>query len=98
MLHYNNVSVQQSCYISTVHLAHALKCFRHSSYTIAVICECNNPPSLQNGVWNPTSGSYNCGSTVTYQCNPGYNLQGLRTITCNQNRQWSGTAPFCQQG
>ena len=63
-----------------------------------MICQCNNPPTIQNGQWNPSFGPYNCGSTVTYQCNTGFNLNGFSTLTCNQNRQWSGPAPTCQQG
>ena len=63
------------------------------------ICLCGSPPSVTNANFNPTSGPYNCGTTVSYTCFSGYTLQGNRDLRCNSNtRQWDRNTPFCQRG
>ena len=63
------------------------------------ICQCGNPPIVTNANTNPSSGPYNCGTTVSYSCFSGYILQGNNQLRCNRNsRQWDGNTPFCQRG
>ena len=38
---------------------------------------------------------YTEGHTVTYTCNTGYRLSGVRTRTCQSNGLWSGNQPTC---
>ena len=50
---------------------------------------------------NPTNGRVDFagttfGSTATYTCNVGFELQGESTRTCQSNSQWSGNAPTCE--
>ena len=35
------------------------------------------------------------GSTATYTCNTGYQLDGDSTRTCQSDETWSGSAPTC---
>lgn len=37
------------------------------------------------------------GSTVQYECDVGYNLIGVSTRTCEENKKWSGSDPHCQK-
>ena len=37
------------------------------------------------------------GSTASYSCNEGFELAGPETRTCQQNVQWSGDPPFCNE-
>ena len=62
------------------------------------ICQCGNPPIVTNANRNPSSGPYNCGTTVSYSCFSGYTLQGNNQLRCNPiTRQWDGIPPFCQR-
>ncbi len=74
------------------------------SYTGALSCEVQSPPT--NGGVNvqagPNSLTYGLGSVATYSCDPGYDLVGQRTRTCQDNNggtvtmgTWSGTSPLC---
>ena len=36
------------------------------------------------------------GQNATYSCDPGYNLVGDSTRTCQATREWSGSAPTCE--
>ena len=61
----------------------------------AAAVTCPDPGQIANGRRN-TNGPFNCDTRVTYSCTGGFNLQGLATITCQNNGQWSGSAPVCQ--
>lgn len=36
------------------------------------------------------------GDTATFICDPGYNLQGIKTISCALGGEWSGKTPACR--
>ena len=52
----------------------------------------NNPA---NGQVGQTAGT-TFGQTATYTCNPGYNLVGDSSRTCQATGVWSGSIPTCQ--
>ena len=39
--------------------------------------------------------SHEVGAKVSYECSEGYNLIGLKTLTCLISKRWSGAAPTC---
>ena len=71
--------------------------FLHCTLIAEIRCECGNPPGLRNGDVSPNRGPVPCNQFVNYQCNTGYILQGNSRLQC-LNNQYSGSAPFCQQG
>lgn len=42
-----------------------------------------------------TGSSFLHGDTLTFECQAAFELVGERTITCQQNNQWSGNKPSC---
>ena len=36
------------------------------------------------------------GDTATYSCNPGFELVGAQTVTCQADGTWSDPPPTCQ--
>ena len=88
---WKNIFISKCANVSIVAETRLLSC--------SDICQCGNPPSVTNANRNPSSGPYNCGTTVSYSCFSGYNLQGNNQLRCNSNsRQWDGSTPFCQRG
>uniref|UniRef100_A0A8U7NQU9 Beta-2-glycoprotein 1 n=2 Tax=Corvus moneduloides TaxID=1196302 RepID=A0A8U7NQU9_CORMO len=55
---------------------------------------CPPPPPLKNGKMDFEEFQYQ--STVTFSCDPGYNLVGSRTSQCMADGKWTGTFPQCQ--
>ncbi|XP_042878589.1 sushi, von Willebrand factor type A, EGF and pentraxin domain-containing protein 1-like isoform X2 [Penaeus japonicus] len=56
---------------------------------------CPIPIQIRQG---SISGSdYTFGSTITYTCDEGYELVGENIRTCQENKEWSGTEPFCKE-
>ena len=52
---------------------------------------------------DPTNGdvsvaTYFVGGIASYMCNPGYDLDGSSSLTCQSNQRWSGTEPTCRGG
>ena len=43
------------------------------------------------------SDGQNIGSVATYECFPGYVLDGDRTRTCQLDQTWTGDAPVCRR-
>ncbi|KAM4876293.1 sushi, von Willebrand factor type A, EGF and pentraxin domain-containing protein 1 [Thomomys bottae] len=54
---------------------------------------CGVPPPLENGFYS--AEDFYAGSTVTYQCNPGYYLLGDSRMFCTDNGSWNGISPLC---
>ncbi|XP_061603282.1 seizure 6-like protein isoform X2 [Phyllopteryx taeniolatus] len=58
---------------------------------------CTDLPEIQNGWKTRSDGVAVRGARVTYQCDPGYDLQGGATVTCQLDLSWSAQPPFCQK-
>ena len=63
-------------------------------FLILTVVDCGNLTHPANGQVNHTAGT-TFGQTATYNCNTGYNLVGLSTLTCQATGNWSGSAPTC---
>uniref|UniRef100_A0A7N6AKH1 Seizure related 6 homolog (mouse)-like n=1 Tax=Anabas testudineus TaxID=64144 RepID=A0A7N6AKH1_ANATE len=58
---------------------------------------CPDLPEIQNG-WKTTSHiALVRGARITYQCDPGYDLVGWETLTCQLDLSWSSQPPFCEK-
>ena len=57
--------------------------------------DCNNLTDPDNGQVTLTAGT-TFGQNATYSCDPGYNLVGDSTRTCQATRDWSGNEPTCE--
>ena len=55
--------------------------------------DCGSLPDPAFGKVNYSSTLF--GSEAVYECNIGYNLQGLTSRKCEANRNWSGVTPTC---
>ncbi|XP_051906581.1 seizure 6-like protein isoform X1 [Hippocampus zosterae] len=58
---------------------------------------CADLPEIQNGWKTRVDGLALRGARVTYHCDPGYDLQGGDTLTCQMDLSWSTKPPFCQK-
>uniref|UniRef100_A0A8C8S7G1 Complement component 4 binding protein alpha n=1 Tax=Pelusios castaneus TaxID=367368 RepID=A0A8C8S7G1_9SAUR len=53
-------------------------------------------PVIENGKQIPASGmEYTYGSTVEFQCDSGYTLEGNKSINCDTNAKWNPPVPSC---
>uniref|UniRef100_A0A672SDS5 CUB and sushi domain-containing protein 3-like n=1 Tax=Sinocyclocheilus grahami TaxID=75366 RepID=A0A672SDS5_SINGR len=70
----------------------------HLEYKAKLREACFDPGSVMNGT--RLGGDYKLGSTVTFHCDPGYQLQGYSSLTCvmgGTNRpEWNRALPSCQ--
>lgn len=58
---------------------------------------CSDLPEIQNG-WKTTSHAELVrGARITYQCDPGYDIVGSDTLTCQWDLSWSSDPPFCEK-
>ncbi|XP_035196049.1 seizure 6-like protein isoform X1 [Oxyura jamaicensis] len=58
---------------------------------------CSDLPEIQNG-WKTTSHTELVrGAKITYQCDPGYDIVGSDTLTCQWDLSWSSDPPFCEK-
>ncbi|MGH0140688.1 UNVERIFIED_CONTAM: hypothetical protein FKN15_044712, partial [Acipenser sinensis] len=58
---------------------------------------CSDLPEIQNG-WKTTSHTELVrGARITYQCDPGYDIVGSETLTCQWDLVWSSQPPFCEK-
>lgn len=61
-----------------------------------VICE---NPDVENGrKLSGFASQYTYGSTVMFECDPGYVLFGNDVITCQENSTWYPSIPTCKKG
>uniref|UniRef100_A0A4W5K911 Seizure related 6 homolog n=1 Tax=Hucho hucho TaxID=62062 RepID=A0A4W5K911_9TELE len=58
---------------------------------------CSELPEITNG-WKSTSHpDLIHGTVVTYQCYPGYEVQGSEILMCQWDLTWSGDVPSCEK-
>uniref|UniRef100_A0A671PAW8 Sushi, von Willebrand factor type A, EGF and pentraxin domain-containing protein 1 n=1 Tax=Sinocyclocheilus anshuiensis TaxID=1608454 RepID=A0A671PAW8_9TELE len=55
--------------------------------------ECGPPPDLEHGQYH--GEDFYAGSTVLYQCKPGFYLLGESKMLCTNNGKWIGNPPAC---
>uniref|UniRef100_A0A667I9H7 Seizure related 6 homolog like n=1 Tax=Lynx canadensis TaxID=61383 RepID=A0A667I9H7_LYNCA len=51
----------------------------------------------QGFIMNYIEVSRNDSSRITYQCDPGYDIVGSDTLTCQWDLSWSSDPPFCEK-
>ncbi|KAI5629830.1 sushi, von Willebrand factor type A, EGF and pentraxin domain-containing protein 1 isoform X1 [Silurus asotus] len=54
---------------------------------------CGAPPALVHGQYH--GEDFDAGSSVLYQCKPGFYLLGESKMQCSNNGMWSGNLPAC---
>lgn len=54
---------------------------------------CGSPSPLENGLFQGTD--FHAGSSVVYQCNPGFYLLGDAKVHCTNSGKWGGNPPAC---
>ena len=64
-------------------------------FPIKYLGMCPNLMNPANG--QVTESGFTPGDNAAYTCNSGYQLVGDSPRTCQDNGQWSGTAPTCEQ-
>ena len=55
---------------------------------------CPSPKQIDFGLFEGTDFAY--GSTVMYKCLPRYQLMGNAERTCQADKTWSGSTPYCR--
>ncbi|XP_051756633.1 sushi, von Willebrand factor type A, EGF and pentraxin domain-containing protein 1 isoform X4 [Ctenopharyngodon idella] len=55
--------------------------------------ECGPPPDLEHGQYH--GDDFYAGSSVLYQCKPGFYLLGESKLLCTNNGKWIGNPPAC---
>ncbi|XP_054612706.1 seizure 6-like protein isoform X3 [Dunckerocampus dactyliophorus] len=58
---------------------------------------CPDLPEIQNGWKTRSHVAPVRGTRVTYQCDPGYDLVGRETLSCQLDLSWSAQPPFCEK-
>ncbi|KAJ8300327.1 hypothetical protein KUTeg_021846 [Tegillarca granosa] len=66
------------------------------SFEVEVIT-CTPVDWPRNGIKNCDKSGDIYGTTCTFQCNDGYELNGNAVVTCGQNGLYSGNAPSCEK-
>ena len=64
-------------------------------FLLLTAVDCGALTNLANGHVSHTAGT-TLGQTATYSCNPGYDLVGGSSRTCQATGVWSGSVPTCQ--
>ena len=52
---------------------------------------CNDPEAPSNG--SQSGKEFKFGKTVSYKCDPGYKMTGIRNRTCTTSQTWTGSLP-----
>ncbi|XP_066289116.1 P-selectin-like [Branchiostoma lanceolatum] len=59
--------------------------------------QCATPMAPENGALSPEGAdSFDYKDEVTFSCNPGYDLEGSSSVTCQADNEWSGPIPTCK--
>ncbi|CAH2319270.1 Hypothetical predicted protein [Pelobates cultripes] len=58
---------------------------------------CDVPHTIENGFLMENGSTFSVGTSVHYQCNLGYALEGHKVTQCMENTTWSQPAPTCRQ-
>lgn len=62
-------------------------------FCVLPVVGCRRPPIPVHG---STEGIFHhSGERVTFRCDPGFELRGIRTAICLQDGTWSAPAPQC---
>ncbi|OBS65624.1 hypothetical protein A6R68_05843, partial [Neotoma lepida] len=80
-----------------LHGSSQLICQSNKRWSDKVICKQKRCPTLAmpaNGGFKCVDGAY-FNSRCEYYCSPGYTLKGERTVTCMDNKAWSGRPASC---
>ncbi|XP_032739035.1 X-linked retinitis pigmentosa GTPase regulator isoform X2 [Lontra canadensis] len=80
-----------------LHGSPQLVCQSNKRWSDKVICKQKRCPILAmpaNGGFKCIDGAY-FNSRCEYYCSPGYTLKGERTVTCMDNKAWSGRPASC---
>ncbi len=62
---------------------------------ILLVFNCGDLPGPDNGLVTVSIGDF--GSNASYTCETGYNLNGDMNRMCQDNGDWSGSAPTCDR-
>ncbi|CAD5126149.1 DgyrCDS14317 [Dimorphilus gyrociliatus] len=60
------------------------------------LIDCFTPPYVAGSQYVETTITTTINSTVTYQCDPEFSMQGSPNVTCQKNGNWT-TPPFCKR-
>ncbi|XP_034504630.1 uncharacterized protein LOC100471251 isoform X6 [Ailuropoda melanoleuca] len=80
-----------------LHGSSQLVCQSDKRWSDKVICKQKRCPTLAmpaNGGFKCVDGAY-FNSRCEYYCSPGYTLKGEQTVTCMDNKAWSGRPASC---
>ena len=58
-----------------------------------VVIDCGDPGTPANG--ERVGSEFTYGKTITYDCDPGYQISGSRSRTCQLDGSWSGSVATC---
>lgn len=58
-----------------------------------IVSQCADPGVPVNGT--RAGNVFNVGSTVTFKCDLGFDLQGISSATCGVDGMWSSQLPTC---
>lgn len=60
---------------------------------VCQLVDCGDPGTPENGFRIGSKHEY--GSEVSFSCDPGFQLSGSQTRSCQSSGRWSGTLPVC---
>ncbi|XP_078665037.1 uncharacterized protein LOC144907623 [Branchiostoma floridae x Branchiostoma belcheri] len=81
-------------YVSVQRMGHALALCEVEVYVTGLCCD--DAMGLLNGQITTTDGGYCSGNDIQFSCDPGYELVGNSSATCQEDGSWDGDLPTCQ--